>query len=167
MPKVNMYRIDRYTTSGWQPDEVTVIESRWGKPEDLAREILDLTVQRALHSGQPVEEYDGVIRILFWAREEDVYEKDELPTRYPDAMVTWYKPDTSILEAAIQKAAQHYRTREDMPDNMFAKGQYAGAVDVAQRVHDAHRTLHNSWKQEPSTVAMIETAAALLPDHRN
>lgn len=169
--KVNMFRVERYGAAGWQLYEVTVTETRYGKPEDIAREEVNRLVRIAMLRGEPVEEYDGLIRVMIWAREEDVYEQDGLPTRYPDAMVTWHKPDTSVLDAAIKAAAVARRTHVDLNgsvfrggNNQYAHGAYEGALAVARAVHEAHFARTKEGYRD--VFDMIETVSALLPDHR-
>jgi hypothetical protein len=165
MPGVNVFAFETYTVTGWQPGDVYAEQTKWGTPEELAVKRLDEEVQRALGAGEQVEHLDGLIRVRMWQKTEMLPPDGTLPTRWPDAMATWHKPDTSILDAAVEQAAILWRHCQDHPDSQPSRTMYDGAVKTVQRVHDAHRKLIDNWKG-PSAVEMIELAAALLPDHR-
>lgn len=168
-PKVHMFRIDRYEEDEWHLDEVTVTEARSAQPEELVRAHLDYTVRIALAKGEPVENYDGRIRIMVWAREEDIYEENGLPTRYPDAMLTWHKPDTTLLDAAVNRAAIEWRRYMDTSGEPglrdLTRAQYDGAFKTAQAVHEAYHA-QTGTRPYRDLGDMIETVSALLPDHR-
>jgi len=162
-----------YAGGRWEESgEQEVVPNKWGHPHDVVREHLERrAAQAAKEQELAVAELDNAFRVRVWVGEfTEIDTMCSPPERWPDAMVVYRKPDTTLLDAAMKVAATRWRLHTDTPtSDIPARGlsrtYYDGAFQAADAVYAAHRALNPTW-QGPGTADLIGLAEALLPDHR-